>query len=69
MCADQSLPLSTSIRGNPRIMDVFLQILGAARVTVATGETLDLSRFYVVMDFKHRFSGIDDSPALQRCDA
>jgi ATP-dependent Clp protease ATP-binding subunit ClpB len=30
-------------------MDVFLQILDAARVTVATGETLDLSGFYVVM--------------------
>src|SRR6266516_481525 len=36
-------------KAHPRIMDVFLQMLDAARVTVATGETLDLSSFYVVM--------------------
>jgi ATP-dependent Clp protease ATP-binding subunit ClpA len=36
-------------KAHPRIMDVFLQILDAARVTIATGETLDLSGFYVVM--------------------
>jgi ATP-dependent Clp protease ATP-binding subunit ClpA len=36
-------------KAHPRVMDVFLQILDAARVTVATGETLDLSNFYVVM--------------------
>jgi ATP-dependent Clp protease ATP-binding subunit ClpA len=29
-------------------MDVFLQILSAARFTVATGETLDLSNYVVV---------------------
>ncbi len=36
-------------KAHPRIMDVFLQILDAARVTVATGQTLNLSSFYVVM--------------------
>ncbi len=36
-------------KAHPRIMDVFLQILDAARVTIATGQTLDLSGFYVVM--------------------
>jgi len=36
-------------KAHPRIMDVFLQMLDAARVTVATGDTLDLSNFYVVM--------------------
>jgi ATP-dependent Clp protease ATP-binding subunit ClpA len=36
-------------KAHPRIMDVFLQMLDAARVTIATGETLDLSGFYVVM--------------------
>src|SRR5437867_7966594 len=36
-------------KAHPRIMDLFLQMLDAARVTVATGETLDLSNFYVVM--------------------
>jgi len=35
-------------KAHPRVLDVFLQILDAARVTLATGETLDLSRFYVV---------------------
>lgn len=35
-------------KAHPRIMDVFLQILDAARVTVADGTTLDLSGFYVV---------------------
>ena len=36
-------------KAHPRIMDLFLQMLDAARVTIATGETLDLSGFYVVM--------------------
>ena len=35
-------------KAHPRIMDVFLQILDAARVTLADGTTLDLSGFYVV---------------------
>ena len=32
----------------PRVLDVFLQILDAGRVTMASGETLDVSGFYVV---------------------
>jgi len=36
-------------KAHPRIMDLFLQILDAARITLATGETLDLSNWYVVM--------------------
>lgn len=35
-------------KAHPRVLDVFLQILDAARVTMANGETLDLSGFYVV---------------------
>ena len=35
-------------KAHPLIMDVFLQILSAARFTVATGETLDLSNYIVV---------------------
>jgi ATP-dependent Clp protease ATP-binding subunit ClpB len=31
-----------------RVLDVFLQMLDAARVTMASGETLDLSGFYIV---------------------
>ena len=36
-------------KAHPRVLDLFLQILDAARVTLADGETLDLSGFYVVM--------------------
>lgn len=32
----------------PRVLDVFLHILDAARVTRANGETLDLNGFYRV---------------------
>ncbi len=35
-------------KAHPRVLDVFLQILDAARVTMASGETLDLGRFYIV---------------------
>src|SRR5215510_16016461 len=35
-------------KAHPLIMDVFLQILSAARFTLATGETLDLSNYVVV---------------------
>lgn len=35
-------------KAHPRVLDIFLQILDAARVTIATGEALDLSGFYVV---------------------
>jgi ATP-dependent Clp protease ATP-binding subunit ClpA len=36
-------------KAHPRVLDLFLQILDAARVTLADGETLDLSGFYIVM--------------------
>lgn len=35
-------------KAHPRIFDIFLQILDAARVTVSDGETLDLSGYYIV---------------------
>jgi ATP-dependent Clp protease ATP-binding subunit ClpB len=35
-------------KAHPRVLDVFLQILDAARVTMASGETLELSGYYVV---------------------
>lgn len=35
-------------KAHPRVMDVFLQILDAARVTFADGFTADLSEYYVV---------------------
>ena len=36
-------------KSHPRIMDIFLQLLDAARITIATGEPLDFSEFYIVM--------------------
>lgn len=36
-------------KAHPEILDIFLQILDAARVTVATGETLDLQNYYIVL--------------------
>jgi ATP-dependent Clp protease ATP-binding subunit ClpA len=35
-------------KAHPRVLDVFLQMLDAARVTMASGEALDLSGFYIV---------------------
>jgi ATP-dependent Clp protease ATP-binding subunit ClpA len=35
-------------KAHPRVLDLFLQILDASRVTMASGETLDLSGFYIV---------------------
>ncbi|HEX3627102.1 MAG TPA: AAA family ATPase [Verrucomicrobiae bacterium] len=44
-------------KAHARIMDIFLQILDAARVTMANGETLDLSGFYIV--FTTNIGGAD----------
>ena len=35
-------------KAHPRVLDVFLQVLDAARVTMANGTVLDLSGFYIV---------------------
>ena len=35
-------------KAHPRVLDVFLQVLDAARVTMANGEVLDLSGFHIV---------------------
>lgn len=35
-------------KAHPRVLDVFLQVLDAARVTMANGSALDLSGFYIV---------------------
>lgn len=35
-------------KAHPRVLDVFLQILDAARVSMADGQTLDLHDYYVV---------------------
>ena len=36
-------------KAHPEVLDIFLQILDAARVTVSTGETLDFSNHYIVL--------------------
>ena len=36
-------------KAHPRVLDVFLQILDAARVTMASGVTLDFSKHYIVL--------------------
>lgn len=36
-------------KAHPEILDIFLQILDAARVTLASGQTLDLSNYYIVL--------------------
>jgi ATP-dependent Clp protease ATP-binding subunit ClpB len=36
-------------KAHPRVLDVFLQILDAARVTLASGDTLDFSNHYIVL--------------------
>jgi ATP-dependent Clp protease ATP-binding subunit ClpB len=36
-------------KAHPRVLDVFLQILDAARVTMASGDTLDFSGYYIVL--------------------
>ena len=44
-------------KAHARILDIFLQILDAARVTMANAETLDLSGFYIV--FTSNIGGAD----------
>jgi ATP-dependent Clp protease ATP-binding subunit ClpA len=48
-CAKGTLLFDEIEKAHPRLLDVFLQILDAARVTTTAGETLDLSGFYVVL--------------------
>lgn len=38
-----------SEKAHPRVLDILLQILDAARITLASGETLDLSTYYIVL--------------------
>jgi ATP-dependent Clp protease ATP-binding subunit ClpA len=45
--AEGSLLFDESEKAHPRVLDILLQLLDAARITVATGKTLDFSGFYV----------------------
>ncbi len=48
-CAVATLLFDEIEKAHPRVLDLFLQMLDAARVTLADGNTLDLSRCYIVM--------------------
>ncbi len=45
--AEGSLLFDEAEKAHPRVLDIMLQLLDAARITVATGETLDFSGFYI----------------------
>ena len=45
--AEGSLLFDEAEKAHPRVLDILLQLLDAARITVATGNTLDFSGFYV----------------------
>lgn len=49
-CASEgSILFDEAEKAHPRVLDILLQLLDAARITVATGQTLDFSGFYVWM--------------------
>lgn len=45
--AEGSLLFDEAEKAHPRVLDILLQLLDAARITVASGQTLDFSGFYV----------------------
>jgi ATP-dependent Clp protease ATP-binding subunit ClpB len=45
--AEGSILFDESEKAHPRVLDILLQLLDAARITMATGQTLDFSGFYV----------------------
>ena len=45
--AEGSLLFDEAEKAHPRVLDILLQLLDAARITVATGQTLDFSGFYI----------------------
>jgi ATP-dependent Clp protease ATP-binding subunit ClpB len=47
--SEGSLLFDEAEKAHPRVLDILLQLLDAARITVATGQTLDFSGFYIWM--------------------
>jgi ATP-dependent Clp protease ATP-binding subunit ClpB len=45
--AEGSILFDEAEKAHPRVLDILLQLLDAARITVATGQTLDFSGFYI----------------------
>ena len=45
--SEGSLLFDEAEKAHPRVLDILLQLLDAARITVATGQALDFSGFYI----------------------
>jgi len=45
--AEGSLLFDEAEKAHPRVLDILLQLLDSARITIATGQTLDFSGFYI----------------------
>src|SRR5207244_2312381 len=45
--SEGSILFDEAEKAHPRVLDILLQLLDAARITVATGQTLDFSGFYI----------------------
>ena len=45
--SEGSLLFDEAEKAHPRVLDIMLQLLDAARITVATGQTLDFSGYYI----------------------
>jgi ATP-dependent Clp protease ATP-binding subunit ClpB len=45
--AEGSILFDEAEKAHPRVLDILLQLLDAARITIATGRTLDFSGFYI----------------------
>jgi len=74
--AEGSLLFDEAEKAHPRVLDILLQLLDAARITVATGQTLDFSGFYIwltsnigsaeLMSLQHSNRQLRSSYSLQR---
>lgn len=45
--SEGSLLFDEAEKAHPRVLDILLQLLDAGRITIATGQTLDFSGFYI----------------------
>jgi ATP-dependent Clp protease ATP-binding subunit ClpA len=67
--AEGSILFDEAEKAHPRVLDILLQLLDAARITMATGQTLGFQRLLCLADFQHRLGGIDEPATFQRRDA
>ena len=62
--AEGSLLFDEAEKAHPRVLDILLQLLDAARITIATGQTLDFSGFCMFWP-TFRISALPDHMSLQ----